>query len=155
MKRFYSRVDWVLAAIVWLPIIACWILCIPLIIGSFSTAMVIVNVTLASSTILLASIYTSTYYTIDAQHLHWRTGPFKGKIEIKNILSIDRYDSMFGISAVMKPALARNPLKIKYAKYDDMPFSPADEKGFIEELMKVNNTIEINASDQIEAPIAS
>lgn len=149
MKRHYSRVDLVMSCIVWIPMIIGWVLCIPILFGGISIAMVILSVTLGASTILIASIYTNTYYTIDSQYLHWRTGPFNGKIDIKNIISIGKYDSMMGISSMIKPSLGRNPLKVQYGKYDDMPFSPKDEHSFIKDLRKVNSEIETSVFDQL------
>lgn len=98
---------------------------------------------LAATIFLLLSVFFNTYYSIKNGFLHWVTGPFKGKIEIASIRELTRPKSMMELSGMMKPVLSSKPLLVKYNKYDDMPFSPLDEKEFIAELKRENAEIEI------------
>lgn len=143
MKRYHSRVDGLVILIAWAPMLIGWVVVIPTMISGSITAQIILALTMGGTTILLISIYANTYYSIDSVFLSWRTGPFHGKIEIKEIRSIKRYESIFAISSIMKPSLTRKPLKIQYAKYDDMPFSPEEESEFIGELKRVNTGIQL------------
>lgn len=93
--------------------------------------------------LLLLSIILKTEYKIKNNLLYWQSGPFYGKIDIKNIIKIKHHDGIF-VPTVWKPALSQVGLIVTYNKYDDIYISPQNEAAFIEELLAINPNIEIS-----------
>lgn len=89
---------------------------------------------------LLASIYFQTYYTIENSQILWKSGPFKGKIEIQSITKITKHNGII-VPTTWKPALSHHGLIINYNKYDDIYISPEKTNIFIKELQKINPNI--------------
>jgi hypothetical protein len=100
---------------------------IPLLINTFITGF-------------LGWMFFGTSYTLTADYLKYRCGPFFGKIEINKINQIHVNQTLY---VGYKPATARNGLIIKYNKYDDIYISPDDNESFISEILKLNHQIEI------------
>lgn len=90
---------------------------------------------------LLLWIWFGTDYEIKDGWLHYRTGPFRGKIEISSIREI-RKASVFGIIGI-KPALSTNGILICYNKYDEVYISPENKRDFIAELHRYNAAIKL------------
>ena len=114
-KKYFSKVDSATAAIF------------------FGTILILATINLPITTFLLAAFF-YTYYFYEGDFLHWRSGPFKGKIALSSIKEIRRAKSPTDISATVKPSLVWKPLVIKYNRWDDLPVSPGDEDTFIDEL---------------------
>lgn len=94
------------------------------------------------SLFLLFSIAIKTEYKIKDDLLYWQSGPFFGKIDIKNIKKIQHHKGIY-VPTVWKPALSQIGLIITYNKFDDIYISPEKEAEFIESLTKINPSIEI------------
>lgn len=115
-----------------------------------TTISVLVNATLSTQLVvlsinfiviyLLATIYFQTYYTIENSQLLWKSGPFKGKIEIQSITKITKHNGII-VPTTWKPALNHHGLIINYNKYDDIYISPEKTNIFIKELQKINPNI--------------
>lgn len=110
---------------------------------SFGLALSMSILALAS-TWLIASVLINTYYWLDNDKVHWRTGPFKGSIDSNKITKVTRADSLMDISAMVKPCLTAKPLLIRYNQYDDLAVSPKEEEEFLNELRKLNAAISVN-----------
>lgn len=114
------------------------------------TISVLVNATLSAQLVvlsinfiviyLLATIYFQTYYTIENSQLLWKSGPFKGKIEIQSITKITKHNGII-VPTTWKPALSHHGLIINFNKYDDIYISPEKTDIFIKELQKINPNI--------------
>jgi len=89
---------------------------------------------------LLVSVFFNTYYQINNAELFYRSGFFKGTIDILTIRELEVNTTMW---AGNKPALARNGIIIKYNKYDDIYVSPKKQNEFITELLKINSEIKV------------
>lgn len=89
---------------------------------------------------LLIWMIFGTYYQINETEILYFNGPIKGKIQIKDIQEITANKTLW---VGLKPALASKGVIIKYNKYDEIYFSPIDNKAFINELLKINPEIKV------------
>ena len=95
---------------------------------------------LLSPLILILWIYFDTFYKIENKILIYRSGFFRGKIEISTIKEIQKGKTMW---SGIKPALARNGLIIKFNKYDEIYIAPESNNEMITDLLKLNSEIRI------------
>lgn len=93
--------------------------------------------------------YKTTFYIIKNDSLLWKSGPFNGTIEIKNINKIEHHKGIV-VPTIWKPALSHIGLIITYNKYDDIYISPENSKEFIALLLKTNPNIEIKNTTHVE-----
>lgn len=91
-------------------------------------------------TIFLLWTYKSTFYILKNDVLVWKSGPFKGTIEIKNINKIEHHKGII-VPTIWKPALSHIGLIITYNKYDDIYISPEKSEEFIAKLLETNPNI--------------
>ena len=96
-------------------------------------------VNLAVAAFLLWLWY-GTRYRIDDTHIHYRSGPFRGKIAIAAIREVQRDTTLW---VGFRPALARKGIIVKYNKYNEIYFSPDNNDTFINSLLQVNAEISI------------
>ena len=92
---------------------------------------------------LIIWILLDTRYVIKTKFLLYRSGPFRGRIDITKIKKIKLHSGLF-VPVSMKPALDINGFIITYNQYDDVFVSPNNSSIFLEELKKINPSIEIN-----------
>ncbi len=83
-------------------------------------------------------IWFATYYILDKEFMHYKSGPIFGKIPIHKIRKIKKNTTMY---AGLKPALATKGLIVSYEKYNDIYISPENVDSFINELMLQNPAI--------------
>jgi PH (Pleckstrin Homology) domain-containing protein len=100
-------------------------------------ATIIILLTLS----FLAWIFFGTKYEISSEYLNYKSGPIFGKIKIANIKEIEKEKTLW---VGLKPATAQKGLIIKYNKFDEIYITPLTNDSFIEELLKLNPTIQIN-----------
>jgi Bacterial PH domain len=82
-----------------------------------------------------------TRYVIKRGFLFYRSGPFRGRIDIKKIQIIKHFSGLYA-PVNMKPALDTNGFIITYNNsFDDVYVSPKESESFIKELLKVNPNI--------------
>lgn len=91
---------------------------------------------------LLLWMWFATYYQIDGQQLHYRSGPVKGAINIMEIRSITTKKTLF---AGLKPSLASGGCIVGYNKFDEIYLSPKEMDLFVAELQKINPSIKVIA----------
>ena len=89
-------------------------------------------------------IFLGTYYTIKNGYLYHRSGPFFGKMNISSIAKI-KYHSGWYVPVLYRPATDTVGIIIIYNKFDDIYFSPKERDMFVEELLRINPKIEIEA----------
>lgn len=136
--KFKSRRDSLFAwIIVWVIIIMVGIPAYQYIDTGLHPSMLIHVVNLAVIG-FLGWLWFGTYYTIDDTHIHYRSGPLRGKIAIETIREVQRNTTLW---VGFRPALARKGLIVKYNKYDDIYFSPDSNDAFIKALVEVRPDI--------------
>ena len=93
-------------------------------------------------TLFLLWTYKTTFYILKNDTLIWKSGPFKGTIEIKNINKIEYHKGII-VPTIWKPALSHIGLIITYNKYDDIYISPEKSEQFITQLLETHPNITI------------
>ncbi len=108
--------------------------------GEFEFSNLVAFLLLGMVICMLLWLWFETNYEIKEGKLVYKSGPFRGNIEISKIQHITRDKTMW---SGFKPALGLRGLIIRYNKWDDIYISPADKESFIAELLKLNSNIEI------------
>jgi hypothetical protein len=85
-------------------------------------------------------IWFDTSYYLTENKLHYKSGPFRGSLNIDKIVRITKNQTLL---AGMKPALARNGLTIRFNKWDEIYIAPVEPELLISELLRVNPEIKI------------
>lgn len=140
MKRFLSTKNKVTQFILWGIVVVMTAL---LINGLFVDDMPLIPIIIIGLAIgIIIWILLDTRYVIKTQFLLYRSGPFRGRIDITKISKIKLHSGLF-VPVSMKPALDTNGFIITYNQYDDVFVSPSNSSVFLEELKKINPNIEI------------
>lgn len=131
MKVFKSKIDWWFGLLLVYPIFMSvksmllgeWV-------GLLGLSIVIVLILFFSKT--------TRYIINDNQLIVKSTWVVYERIDISKITKIEKTNSILS-----SPALSLDRIRIRYNKYDEVLISPKVKKEFIDELLKVNPTIEI------------
>lgn len=99
---------------------------------------------LALVIVIIVWILVDTRYVIKNNNLLYRSGPFRGRIDILSIKQI-KHHSGFNMPVTMKPALNYEGYIITYNTANEIFVSPKNHFLFIEELLKINEAIKIIA----------
>ena len=91
---------------------------------------------------LVIWILLDTRYVIKSNLLLYRSGPFRGRIDITKINKIKTHSGMY-VPVSMKPALDTKGFIVTYNNYDDVFISPSKSDIFLQEILKINPKIEI------------
>lgn len=131
--KYRSKIDWWLAALVFLPILY------PIYEGIITEDLTLVLI-FAGINILLLWMFATTNYTIEGDILVIRCGFFsKQKIAISDITSIQKTNN-----PLSAPALSLRRLEIKYGRnYDYALISPVRREEFVEKLCEINPEIRV------------
>ena len=92
--------------------------------------------------ILILWILLDTRYVIRDNLLLYRSGPFRGRIDIREIQKIRRFSGLY-VPVIVKPALDTTGFIISYNNAEDVYVSPQRAETFIAELLKINPKIEV------------
>lgn len=103
--------------------------------------LILLGITIA----LIIWVLLDTRYVIKNNFLLYRSGPFRGKIDIKTITKIKKHSGLF-VPVIAKPALDIKGFIITSKENDDYFVSPNNELTFLDELKKINPQIEVNLS---------
>ena len=90
---------------------------------------------------LLLWIYFDTSYLLTKEHLIYKSGPIRGKINIANIKEVEVNKTLY---VGIKPALARKGLIIKYNQYNEIYISPNTNTSFVKKLLELNAEIKVS-----------
>ena len=93
--------------------------------------------------------YKTTFYKIENTNLYWKSGPFKGKIDINKINTIEYHKGIY-VPTIWKPALSHIGLIVTYNKYDDIYISPEKQEEFIATLQHLNPNITFKNTPYVE-----
>lgn len=97
---------------------------------------------LALATALIIWVLLDTRYVIKNSFLLYRSGPFRGRIDIAKIQKIKRHSGMF-VPVSMKPALDTKGFIITINNFDDVFVSPKNSDLFLQEIQKINPKVEV------------
>ena len=131
MRVFKSKIDWWFGLILVYPIFVSikamvegeWL-------GLLGLAAVVGFILFLSKT---------TQYIINENQLIVKsTWIVNERIDISKITKVEKSNSILS-----SPALSLDRLLVRYNKYDEVLISPKEKKEFIDELLKINPTIEI------------
>ena len=141
MNRFFSSKNTLTIAILWgLVLILLAILYITIQSGERNVLSILVVIL---TICLVIWILFDTRYVINSHFLLYRQGPFRGRINIMNIKSIENFSGMIP-PVTMKPALGNDGFIINYDQYDSVFMTPQEKSIFIAELIKINSNIDIS-----------
>lgn len=90
---------------------------------------------------LLLWIYFDTSYLLTKEHLIYKSGPIRGKINISDIREVEANKTLY---VGIKPALARKGLIIKYNQYNEIYISPNTNTSFVKKLLELNAEIKVS-----------
>jgi len=92
--------------------------------------------------VVIIWILLDTRYVIKSNFLLYRSGPFRGRIDVMKITKI-KHHSGYNLPVTMKPALNYKGFIISFNTNDEVFVSPKHHVLFIDELLKINQKIEI------------
>lgn len=127
-KRFKSKVDrWIMVVLVIVIIAQIWAISHAAIHAGdplVTTGMILLGIAIVG---LIVWLSLGTYYTVDRGKLVIVTGPFRWKIPIEQIISVEATRN-----PLSSPALSLDRLSIRYGKKKRrIMISPADKAGFL------------------------
>jgi hypothetical protein len=140
MNRFLSSKNTFTVVILW-----CLVL--------FLISMLVINIQKENITIIpfvIISLVTAlilwvlldTRYVIKNSNLLYRSGPFRGRIDITKINKIRSHSGLY-VPVMMKPALDTKGFIVTYNKFDEVFISPKKADIFLKEVLKINSNIEV------------
>lgn len=140
MNRYLSSKNTFTVAILWSIVLFMVVL---LLVGLQRQHLTLLPIGMLSIVIALV-VWTllDTRYVIKQHFLLYRSGPFRGRIDIAKIRKI-KYFSGLNVPVIVKPALDTKGFIISYDKSDDVYVSPKKSDLFIKELLKINPAIEV------------
>jgi hypothetical protein len=128
-KVFPSKIDrWLLWVLVGSTILST-LACIPIFFVTDPRLWLLVILLIGAFAALPYFLLTTTKYTVDTEVLLIRSGPFRWRVPIRDIVSITPTNN-----PLSSPALSLDRLDIKYGKHSSIMVSPLDKEGFIEAL---------------------
>jgi hypothetical protein len=140
MKRFLSSKNIYTITILWAIVI---VMAILLYLGMTEVHVPLLPVVLVSLVIaLILWTLLDTRYVIKQHYLLYRSGPFRGRIDIEKIKKIKYFSGLY-VPVTMKPALDTKGFIITYNGFDDVYVSPVNRDVFLNELLKINPKIEV------------
>ena len=140
MKRYLSSKNRFTVVSLWSIAIVLIVLLVLNILHEDLTWLPIVILSLVIA--LIIWILLDTRYVIKGSFLKYRSGPFRGRIDIRRIDKIRRFSGLY-VPVNTKPALGTKGFIITYNNIEDLYVSPKRAERFIEDLLKVNPKIEV------------
>lgn len=140
MNRFLSSKNNYTITILWTIVIFMIVLLYFGVTKEHVTLLPLVILGLVISLILWTLL--DTRYVIKQHFLLYRSGPFRGRIDIEKIKKIKYFSGLY-VPVTMKPALDTEGFIITYNNLEDVYVSPVNRDVFLKELLKINPKIEI------------
>ena len=126
-RRFKSKIDrWILVLLVAVIIIEAWAIGTTAMQAGDPLATTGIILTGIAVVALLVWMIIGTHYTVDRGTLRIVSGPFRWKVPIEQISSVEVTKS-----PLSSPALSLDRLRIRYGKKRHIMISPADKAGFL------------------------
>ena len=140
MKRFLSTKNTFTVLFLWAIVL---FMVVVLYLGITENELPLIPIIILSLVIgFIVWVLLDTRYVIKNHFLLYRSGPFRGRIDIENIQKIKRHSGLY-VPVTLKPALDTKGFIITYNKFDDLFISPIKSEVFIEEIRKINPKIEV------------
>ncbi|WP_096155311.1 PH domain-containing protein [Bacillus sp. FJAT-45066] len=111
---------------------------IPLWFEEFNAGTIVILIVIGLTVWLVLAIYLRTYYSVHDDVVRIVSGPFRWKVKISEITSIQSTKSILS-----SPALSMDRLEIKYGRWGSVVISPEDKQRFANELIKRNSAIKV------------
>ena len=140
MKNYLSSKSFIIVIVLWGLVL--FMLIMMLLNLNKPTLDVVPFIITSVASALLIWILLDTRYVIKNSFLFYRSGPFRGRIDISKIDKIQYFSGLYP-QVSMKPALDIKGYIITYNKQDDVYVSPKKSVDFIAELLKINPKIEV------------
>ena len=140
MNRFLSSKNNYTITILWTIVIFMIVLLYFGVTKEHVTLLPLVILGLVISLILWTLL--DTRYVIKQHFLLYRSGPFRGRIDIDKIKKIKYFSGLY-VPVTMKPALDTEGFIITYNNLEDVYVSPVNRDVFLKELLKINPKIEV------------
>lgn len=137
MQIYYSKKDFWLGALLWLPMLAAF----GLILYTFEpiTSMFIVLAIMLISLGFIAWLWFDTKYITKNGQIKVNAGPiYYAPVPIQKIKSIKKTKTWLS-----SPACSLDRIEISYNKYDSIVISPMNLDGFISDLNAINPSIKV------------
>ena len=142
MNRFLSSKNTATISILWgLVLVLLGILYLTIASGERNLLSILIVILTIS---LIVWILLDTRYVIKSNLLLYRSGPFRGRINILDIKKIENYSGLIP-PVTMKPALGSKGFILYYEQSDSIFITPEKSTMFIAELLKINPLITINS----------
>ena len=126
-KRFRSKIDrWIMVLMVVVIVVEVWAL------GSaaiqfrdplMTTGAILIGISVVG---LIVWLLSGTHYTVDRGMLRIASGPFRWRVPIDKINTVEATRNLLS-----SPALSLDRLRIRYGKNRRIMISPADKAGFL------------------------
>jgi hypothetical protein len=140
MNRFLSTKNTFTVVILWCLVL--FLISMLLINIQKEDISIIPFVIISLVTALIIWILLDTRYVIKNSNLLYRSGPFRGKIDITKINKIRSHSGLY-VPVMMKPALDTKGFIVTYNKFDEVFISPKKADIFLKEVLKINSNIEV------------
>ena len=140
MKNYLSSKSFIIVIVLWSLVL--FMLIMMLLNLNKTTLDVVPFIITSLASALLIWILLDTRYVIKNSFLFYRSGPFRGRIDISKIDKIQYFSGLYP-QVSMKPALDIKGYIITYNKQDDVYVSPKKSVDFIAELLKINPKIKV------------
>ena len=126
---YKSKIDtWILVVLIAAMAICAFASVVVILSGSPDTWWILIQ-TIGIGVVLPLWLLVSTRYTLDSKLLIVRSGPFKWRVPITDILSISSTESVLS-----GPALSLDRLCVVYGRSSKLMISPRDKERFIREI---------------------
>lgn len=126
-KQFKSKIDrWLLILLVVVMVFEVVVMSIAALQTADPRAALGLVVTALLIVALIGWLLTGTHYTVDGNTLRVVSGPFRWKVTIDQIHSVEATRN-----PLSSPALSLDRLRIRYGKNRQIMVSPSDQRGFL------------------------
>ena len=139
MIKFTSKKDWWMTLIIFGTVAISVAAVIPLFFVEINVGTIITYLVIGLTVWLVLGIYFRTFYTVEEDIVKVVSGPFRWKVPISEITSIRSTKSILS-----SPALSMDRLEIKYGNYKYIIISPEDKDGFVQQIVRRNEKVQVN-----------
>ena len=126
-KRFKSKVDrWVLILLIFVIVTQIFAIGAAILQADDPMGTTVLILVAIGVVALMIWLMIGTHYTVDRKTLRIVSGPFRWKVPIDQITSVESTRSLLS-----SPALSLDRIRIRYGKKRRIMISPADKAGFL------------------------
>ena len=138
MKKFISSKNILTVSILWF--LVAFMVAIMFFSYQENPISIVPVIIISMAIALIIWVLLDTRYVIKNNNLYYRSGPIRGRIDVKKIKTV-QYFSGLNIPVNTKPALDTKGYIISYNQFDAIYVSPKLTEKFLAELLKINPRI--------------